>query len=85
MKNIIITQLLHPGRRRAEILAEVPDELHGKAMLLNISCEKIDPEHMIIYAHVKGTSAEDELSEVGEIESKDNGPEQALERLIRRF
>lgn len=77
--------MLHPGRKRAEILAEVPDELHGKAMLLNISCEKIDPEHMIIYAHVKGESGEDELSEIGEIGSRDNGPDKALIRLIRRF
>ena len=85
MKNIIITQFLRPNGKRAMILAQVPDELHGKAMLLDISCEQIDEKYVAIYAHVKGASEEDELSEIAEIGSKTNGPQQALERLINRF
>ena len=85
MKNIIITQLLRPNGKRAEILAEVPDELHGKAMLLDISWEQIDEQHAAIYAHVKGESEEDERSVIAEMGSKTNGPQQALERLINRF
>ena len=85
MKNIIITQWLRPDRKRAEIFAQVPDELHGKAMLLDISCEQIDEQHAAIYAHVKGGSEEDERSEIAELGSKTNGPQQALERLINRF
>ena len=85
MRNIVITQFLRPNRKRAEILAQVPDELYGKAMLLDISCEQIDEQHAAIYAHVKGESEEDERSEIAEMESKTNGPQQALERLINRF
>ena len=85
MRNIVITQFLRPNRKRAEILAQVPDELYGKAMLLDISCEKIDEQHTAVYAHVRGEPAEDELSEIAEMGSKTNGPQQALERLIKRF
>lgn len=85
MKAIIIIQFIRPHGKRAEIFAQVPDELHGKAMLLAISCELIDEQHAAIYAHVKGESEEDERSEIAELGSKTNGPQQALERLINRF
>ena len=85
MKAIRITQFIRPNRRRAIIYADVPDELYEKAMLLDISCERITETEVAIYAHVKGESEEDELSEIGEILSRDNGPDKALIRLIRRF
>ena len=85
MKAIRITQFIRPNGRKAEIFTGIPDELYEKAMLLDISCEKITETEVAIYAHVKGESEEDELSEIGEIGSRDNGPDKALIRLIRRF
>ena len=85
MKAIRITQFIRPNRKRAKILAQVPDELYEKAMLLDISCERITPTEVAIYAHVKGESEEDELSEIAYNGPGDNSPNAALERLIKRF
>ena len=85
MKAIRITQFIRPNRKRAIIYADVPDELYGKAMLLDISCERITPTEVAIYAHVKGESEEDELSEIAFNGLGDNSPNAALERLIKRF
>ena len=85
MKAIRITQFIRPNRRRAIIYADVPDELYEKAMLLDISCERITETEVAIYAHVKGESEEDELSEIAYNGPGDNSPNAALERLIKRF
>lgn len=85
MKPIRITQFIRPNARRAEIYADVPDELYEKAMLLEISCERITETEVAIYAHVKGESEEDELSEIAHNDPGDNSPNAALERLIKRF
>ena len=85
MATIRITQYLRPDGRKAEIFADIPDELKGKADLLEISCEAIPPNHVMIYAHVKGQSAEDELTEMAINGPGDNSPEKALIRLIKRF
>lgn len=85
MAIIRLMQLLRPNGKPAEIFAEIPDELKGKADLLEISCEAIPPNHVMIYAHVKGQSEEDELTEMAINGPGDNSPEKALIRLIKRF
>ena len=85
MKAIRITQFIRPNGRKAEIFADIPDELYEKAMLLDISCERITETEVAIYAHVKGESEEDELSEIAFNGAGDNSPNAALERLIKRF
>lgn len=85
MATIRITQYLRPNGKRAELFADIQDELYGKAMLLDISCERITETAVAIYAHVKGESEEDELSEIAYNGPGDNSPTAALERLIKRF
>ena len=85
MATIRIKQYLRPNRRIAWIFADIPDELKGKADLLEISAEAVPGNMVMIYAHVKGQSAEDELTELADNGPGDNDPRVALERLIRRF
>ena len=85
MKTIRITQYLRPNRTPAEIFADIPDEYYQKAQLLKLSCERIPPNNVIIYAHVKGQSEEDELTEIAENGPGKNSPTEALIRLIKRF
>jgi len=85
MAEIRITQYLRPSGKKDELLADIPDELKGKADLLAVSCETVPPNHVMIYAHVKGQSEEDELSELAENGPGENSPTEALIRLIKRF
>jgi len=85
MAKIRITQYLRPNGRKAVVYADIPDELKGKADLLEISCEAVPPNNVMIYAHVKGQSEEDELSEMAYNGPGENSPENALIRLIKRF
>ena len=85
MKTIIITQYLRPNGKKADIFAQVPDDLYELAMSLSISCELLPTDIVAIYAHRRGESAEDELSEMASNGPGSNSPEKALERLIRRF
>lgn len=41
MATIRITQYLRPNGRKAEVFADIPDELKGKADLLEISAEAL--------------------------------------------
>ena len=85
MATIRITQYLRPNKTPAIVYADIPDELKGKADLLELSCEWLPGGLAAIYAHVKGQSEEDELSEIADNGPGPNSPEQALIRLIRRF
>ena len=85
MAVIRITQYLRPNGKRAEIPVEIHDELKEIAEGLEISCELIPTERVVIYAHRKGESAEDELTEMADNGPGNNTPTMALERLIRRF
>ena len=85
MAIIRITQYLRPNGKRAEIPVDIKDELKEIAEGLEISCELITTERVVIYAHRKGESAEDELTEMADNGPGDNTPTMALERLIRRF
>lgn len=85
MATIRITQFLRPNRQRAIVFADIPDELKGKADLLEISAEALPMNKVMIYAHVKGQSEEDELTELADRDQGPNDPLQALIRLIRRF
>ena len=85
MAVIRITQYLRPNGKRAEIPVDIPDELKEIADGLEISCELIPTERVVIYAHRKGESAEDELTEMADNGPGNNTPKKALERLIRRF
>lgn len=85
MAVIRITQYLRPNGKKAEIFADIPDELKGKADLLAVSCETVPPNNVMFYAHVKGQSEEDELSELAENGPGENSPTEALIRLIKRF
>ncbi len=82
---IRITQYLRPNGKRAVIPVDIKDELKEIAEGLEISCELIPIERVVIYAHRKGESAEDELTEMADNGPGDNTPTMALERLIRRF
>ena len=66
-------------------MASIPDELADMASGLEISCELLPTDRVRIYAHRKGESAEDELTEMAENGPGENTPDIALERLIRRF
>jgi len=85
MATIRIIQYLRPNRREAYVYADIPDELQDLAGELVISCEQIPPDKAMIYAHRKGESAEDELTELADNGPGENSPDKALERLIRRF
>ena len=85
MATIRITQFLRPNGRKAKIFADIPDELKGKGDLLEISAEDVPGNRVMIYAHVKGQSEEDELTELADNGPGDNSPNAALERLIKRF
>lgn len=85
MAIIRLTQFLRPSGKRAEIYADIPDELKQKADLLEISCERVDNYHIAIYAHAKGQSEEDEYSEMANNGPGENNPTDALIRLINRF
>ena len=85
MAIIRITQYLRPSRKRAVIPVDIKDELKEIAEGLEISCELIPIERVVIYAHRKGESAEDELTEIADNGPGENSPNKALERLIRRF
>ena len=85
MAIINITQYLRPNGKRAEIPVDIKDELKEIAEGLEISCEALPHNRVIIYAHRITESAEDERSEVADNGPGDNSPEEALERLIRRF
>ena len=85
MATIRITQCLRPNGRKARIFADIPDELKGKADLLEISAEAVPGNMVMIYAHVKGQSAEDELTELADNGPGENSPNKALIRLINRF
>lgn len=85
MATIRITQYLRPNGRKARIFADIPDELKGKADLLEISAEAVPGNMVMIYAHVKGQSAEDELTELADNGPGENSPNKALIRLINRF
>lgn len=85
MATIRITQRLRPNGRKAKIFADIPDELKGKADLLEIRAEAVPGNMVMIYAHVKGQSAEDELTELADNGPGENSPNNALIRLINRF
>ena len=85
MAIINITQYLRPNGKRAEIPVDIKDELKEIAEGLEISCELIPTERVVIYAHRKGESAEDELTEMADNGPGNNTPKMAIERLIRRF
>lgn len=85
MARINITQYLRPNGKRAEIPVDIPDELKEIADGLVISCEALPDMHVVIYAHRKEQSAEDELTEIADNGPGENSPDKALERLIRRF
>ena len=85
MATIHLTQYLRPSGKPAMIMAEIPDELAELADTLELSCEALPDMHVVIYAHRKGQSAEDELTEIADNDTGENSPDKALERLIRRF
>jgi hypothetical protein len=85
MAVIRITQYLRPSRKRAVIHVDIPDELKEIADGLVISCEALPDMHVVIYAHRKEQSEEDELTEIADNGPGENSPNKALERLIRRF
>ena len=85
MATIRITQYLRPNGVKAIVLADIPDELKQKADLLVISCELLPTNQVMIYAHVKGQSEEDERTELADNGPGDNSPDKALIRLINRF
>lgn len=85
MATIRFIQYLRPDRKEAYVYADIPDELQDLASSLIISCEYVSAEHAMIYAHRKGESEEDELTELADNGPGDNSPDIALERLIRRF
>lgn len=85
MAVIRITQYLRPSGKRAVMPVDIKDELKEIAEGLEISCELIPTERVVIYAHRKGESAEDELTEMADNGPGNNTPTMALERLIRRF
>jgi hypothetical protein len=85
MAIINITQYLRPSGKPALVMAYIPDELADLAGELEISCEALPDKHVVIYAHRKAESAEDELTEIADNGPGENSPDKALERLIRRF
>ena len=85
MAVIRITQYLRPSGNPALIMADIPDELADLAGELVLSCEALPDMHVVIYAHRKTESAEDELTEIADNGPGENSPDKALERLIRRF
>ena len=85
MAVIRITQYLRPSGKRAVIPVDIKDELKEIAEGLEISCEALPDMHVVIYAHRKEQSAEDELTEIADNGQGENSPDIALERLIRRF
>ena len=85
MAIINITQYLRPSGKPALVMASIPDELVEIAETLEISCEALPDMHVVIYAHRKEQSAEDELTEIADNGPGENSPDKALERLIRRF
>ena len=85
MAIIHLTQYLRPSGKPALVMASIPDELADMASGLDISCELLPTDRVMIYAHRKGESAEDELTEMADNHAGDNTPDIALERLIRRF
>ena len=85
MKTIRITQYLRPSGKTAMVYAEVPDELAELAGTLSISAELVAPMKVMIYAHRKGESGEDELTEIADNGPGDNDPQKVLIRLIKRF
>ena len=85
MAVIRITRYLRPSGKRVVMPVDIKDELKEIAEGLEISCELIPTERVVIYAHRKGESAEDELTEMADNGPGNNTPKKALERLIRRF
>lgn len=85
MAVINITQFIRPDGKRAEIPVDIPDELKGIAEGLEISCEGLTNQRMVVYAHRRGEDGADELTELADAKVGDNQPAKALERLIRRF
>jgi hypothetical protein len=85
MAEILIIQYLRPHGREAIVRAYIPDELVELVGNLVISGEQVPTDKVIIYAHRKGESEEDELTELADNGPGENSPDIALERLIRRF
>lgn len=85
MAVIRITQYIRPHGRKAVIPVDITDGLKEIADGLVISCEALPDMHVVIYAHRKEQSAEDELTEIADNGPGENSPDKALERLIRRF
>ena len=85
MKTIRIPQFMRPFGAKRLLYADIPDELEETANGLEISAEMITPDKVMIYAHRKGESKEDELTELADNGPGRNSPQEALARLIRRF
>ena len=85
MKTIRISQFMRPSGVKRLLYADIPDELEETANGLEISAEMITPDKVMIYAHRKGESVEDELTELADNGPGRNSPQEALARLIRRF
>ena len=85
MKTIRIPQFMRPFGVKRLLYADIPDELEETANGLEISAEMITPDKVMIYAHRKGESEEDELTELADNGPGRNNPQEALARLIRRF
>ncbi len=85
MKTVRIYQFIRPFGVKRLLYADIPDELEETANGLEISAELITPDKVMIYAHRKGESEEDELTELADNGPGRNSPLKALERLIRRF
>ena len=85
MKTVRISQFIRPFGVKRLLYADIPDELEETANGLEISAEMITPDKVMIYAHRKGESEEDELTELADNGPGRNNPQEALARLIRRF
>lgn len=85
MKTIRMSQFMRPSGVKRLLYADIPDELEETANGLVISVELITPDKVMIYAHRKGESEEDELTELADNGPGRNSPQKALARLIRRF
>ena len=85
MKTVRISQFIRPFGTNRLVYADIPDELEETANGLKISAEMITPDKVMISAHRKGESEEDELTELADNGPGRNNPQEALARLIRRF
>lgn len=85
MKTVRISQFIRPFGGKILSYVDIPDELEETANGLEISAEMITPDKVMIYAHRKGESEEDELTELADNGPGRYNPQEALARLIRRF